>query len=458
MSEQRFPHTLVLLFALMVAALVLTWILPAGAFETEERDDGREVVVAETFHRVDDAQTLSPLDLLTVVPRALGDAHEIIFFVLIVGGVLSVIRQTGALDAFLGWALRRFRQRVGLLLFLAMLVFGLASSTFGMAEEYIPLAALLVSLCVALRLDAVTAVGAMVGGYCIGYGAAALNPFTVIVAQDVAGLSPGSGIWLRVAIFLPLLAIGFHHVYRYARRVLADPTASLVYDVADARPPEAPDYPPVSRAHIAVLAAMAGSIALLVVGIVLWGWYLIELSALFFGLGIAAALIARIGPSRAAQTFGKGAAELSMTALLIGFARAIALLLEDGQVLHTVVHGLSIPLSFVGAELAAVGMLVIQSAINVFVSSGSGQAFVTMPLMAPLGDLVGVTAQVAVLAFQFGDGFMNMIVPTNAVLMGILGIAGIPYGRWLRFIAPLVIKLLAAGALILVAAVWLGYQ
>jgi uncharacterized ion transporter superfamily protein YfcC len=146
-----------------------------------------------------------------------------------------------------------------------------------------------------------------------------------------------------------------------------------------------------------------------------------------------------------------------MTALLIGFARSIALLMEDGQVLHTIVHGLSIPLSAVGPELAAIGMLITQSVLNLFVPSGSGQAYVTMPLMAPLADVVGLTRQTAVLAYQLGDGLMNMVVPTNPVLMGILGLAGIPYDRWFRFIGPLLLKLLAVSAAFMVIAVWIDY-
>jgi len=144
--------------------------------------------------------------------------------------------------------------------------------------------------------------------------------------------------------------------------------------------------------------------------------------------------------------------------VLIGFARAIALLLEDGQVLHTIVNAMASPLVGLPAELSAVGMLGIQSVMNIFVSSGSGQAYLTMPLMAPIGDLVGVERQVSVLAYQFGDGFMNMIVPTNPVLMGILGLAGIPYASWFRFIAPLILKLLAMAALAMVVAVWIGYN
>jgi uncharacterized ion transporter superfamily protein YfcC len=159
-----------------------------------------------------------------------------------------------------------------------------------------------------------------------------------------------------------------------------------------------------------------------------------------------------------AVNFIKGAGELIGTALLVGFARAIEITLSDGQVLHTIVHGLSQPLLAVGAELSAVGMLFIQSLLNFFIPSGSGQAYVTMPLMAPISDIVGVSRQVAVLAYQMGDGFMNIIVPTNAVLMGILGICGIPYGRWFRFVWPLMVQLLIAGSITIVIAVLIGYH
>jgi uncharacterized ion transporter superfamily protein YfcC len=179
---------------------------------------------------------------------------------------------------------------------------------------------------------------------------------------------------------------------------------------------------------------------------------------MFLALAIITGIISGIGMNKTAVVFGKGASELTATALLIGFARAIALILEDGQILDTIVNSLATPLAYAGAELAAVGMLIIQSILNFFIPSGSGQAFVTMPLMAPIGDIVGVSRQISVLAFQFGDGLMNMIVPTNAVLMGILGLAGIPYDKWFRFIYPLLIKLLILCAISLVVAVWIGYS
>jgi uncharacterized ion transporter superfamily protein YfcC len=454
----RVPHTLVLLFGMMVLALVATWLLPQGEFQTVVNDAGREVVVPGTYAVLADARTLMPWELLTVVPRALADAQDIIFFVLIVGGAIRVLRATGTIDAMLGAVLRRVGHKPGLLIAVGMGVFAAGSATLGVAEEYIPLTLVLIALCVAMRMDTVTAIGIMVCGYGIGYGVAALNPFTLLVAQRVAELPPASGLGFRLALFLPFLAIGVHHVWAYARRVQADPAASLVHDIDAAQhaPTELPSG--LDGRHKLVVLLTLGTLGLMVYGIAVPKWYVLELSAMFLGLALFAGLVGGLGADGTAKRFAEGAAELAGTALLIGFARSIALILEDGLVLHTIVNALAAPLQLVGAEIAAIGMLLIQTLINFFIPSGSGQAYVTMPLMAPIGDLVGVTRQTAVLAFQFGDGFANMIVPTNPVLMGILGIAGIPYDRSLRFVLPLMAKLLLAGSVALVIAVLIGWS
>jgi uncharacterized ion transporter superfamily protein YfcC len=454
----RVPDTLVLLFGMMVLALVATWLLPAGQFETALDEAGRTVVIPGTYAVIEGARPLMPWELLTVIPRALADAQDIIFFVLIVGGAIRVLRATGTIDAMLGAVLRRIGHSPGLLIAIGMGVFAAGSATLGVAEEYIPLTLVLISLCVAMRMDTVTAIGIMVCGYGIGYGVAALNPFTVLVAQRIAGLPPASGLGFRLAIFLPFLAIGIHHVWRYARRVQANPEASLVHDIPGAQH-AAVDLPSgTTRRHKVVVALTLIALAAMVYGIAIPKWYILELSALFLALALFGGLAGGLGANDTARRFGEGAAELAGTALLIGFARAIALILEDGQVLHTIVNGLAAPLLVMGAELAAIGMLAIQLVINLFIPSGSGQAYVTMPLMAPIGDLVGISRQTAVLAFQFGDGFANMIVPTNPVLMGILGIAGIPYDRWLRFIVPLMLKLFLAGSITMVIAVTVGWS
>ncbi|MFT5138837.1 MAG: putative ion transporter superfamily protein YfcC [Lysobacterales bacterium] len=454
----KVPHTLVLLYGMIVLAYVLTLILPAGAFEILINDHGREVVVPGTFTELPDAQSPPVWSLFTVIPRGLAAAQGIIFFVFIIGGALAVIRSTGALDAALARVLNRYGGQPALLILMGMLAFGVGSSTIGMAEEYIPLVAILITMCVAMRMDTVAAVGIMVVGYGIGFGTAAINPFTVLVAQEVAGLTPVSGLGFRLAIFLPFMAIGYFHVLRYANKVRADASTSLVADIPEAQPPELNAPEEITGRHKLVLIATLLTLVVVVWGIKFQDWYLVELGGIFFALAVVVGLLANMSFDSMARQFTIGASELTGTALLIGFARAIELMLSDGQVLHTIVNALSQPLMAVGGELSAVGMLLIQSVLNFFIPSGSGQAYVTMPLMAPIADIVGVSRQVAVLAYQMGDGFMNMIVPTNAVLMGILGICGIPYGRWFRFIWPLILQLLIAGSITMVIAVMIGYQ
>ncbi|MCH8493860.1 MAG: TIGR00366 family protein [Idiomarina sp.] len=454
----KVPHTLTLLFAMMIVAMFATWIVPQGFFQTVLNEANREVVVPGTFTLVEERQYLTPWQLLTAVPRAFAAAQDIIFFVFIVGGVLAIARRTGTVDALIGNLLEKNKETPQKLIFMVIFMFSLASGAIGTAGEYIPFVLILVGLCKAMRLDAMTAVGMTVAGYGVGYGASAFNPFTVLIAQGIAEVPPYSGLWLRLAIIVPFVLIAYHHVWKYAKKVMADPQQSLVADLPcplDGK--EKTEYPALNRRHRSILFTFLITIGIAIYGISQHGWYLYELGACFVGWGILITLLGRLKFDEAADSFIEGVKDLTTTAVLIGVARGIALILEDGQILHSIVNGLAMPLSHVPAAISAVGMLIIQTILNLFVPSGSGQAFVTMPLMAPLSDLVGVPRQVAVLAYQFGDGFSNMIVPTNAVLMGIIGIAGVPYDRWFRFCLPLLGKLMLFATLVLILAVVFGY-
>lgn len=442
-AASRFPTSLVLLFALIVLAQLATYVLPAGEFE---RDRGR--VIQGTFHQVQ-ADPLPPLTFLTAIPKGLADAQDIIFFVLIVGGVIAVMRATGALDAVIGVAIRRLGSRPALLIGGMVLVFAIGSSTIGMAEEYVAFVPLLVAMCAALGMDAVVAVGIIYVGAGVGYGCAALNPFTVLIAQDIAGLAPTSGQSVRWLLMLGCSAVGVHHLVRYVRRTNTKTTISTTHKMAGAVE--------LGTRHLLVLAAFVLGVGVFVSGAMTRGWYLGELTAILLGLALVTAVVGRLGPNAVANEFCRGATELTTTALLIGFARTIQVVLAEGQVIDTVIHGLAQPLEGLPSFVAALGMLVVQTACNFVIPSGSGQALVTMPIMVPLADLTNVTRQTAVLAYQFGDGFTNMIVPTNAVLMGILALGQIPYERWVRFILPLLVKLYIVAVLALAAAVEFGY-
>ncbi|MFH1764081.1 MAG: TIGR00366 family protein [Gemmatimonadota bacterium] len=471
----KVPHTLVLLFGMVGLAQILTYLLPAGAFDRVENAAGRLQVVPGSFHLTPDVEALSPLAIFSAIPKGFSAAHEIIFFVFIIGGAFAVLRASGAVDAALGALLRRLGNQPFWLITGGILVFALGSSTIGMAEEYLPFVPVLIVLAHALGYDAIVGVGIMAVGYSIGYGVAALNPFTVLIAQDVAGLDPASGLWYRLVLLGVFLPIGIHHVWSYAKKVGMDPSSSLMADVATpdgtdgapgahGHPPEhvatgdpGLDHPRMTSTHRWVLVAVGVTLMVLIYGLSRWHWYLVEMGALFVGLAIVLALIARLSPDRTAIEFGRGAAELTTTALMIGVARGIQVVLDEGGVVDTIVHGISVPLQELPGTLSAVGMFFVQSLANFFIPSGSGQAYVTMPIMAPLADLVGVTRQVAVLAYQFGDGFTNILVPTNAVIVGILAMAAIPFDRWVRFIMPFMIKVWVVGSIALAVAVLIGY-
>lgn len=454
----KVPHTLVLLFGMMVFALLLTYVLPQGRFETIENEHGRSVVVPNSYEKYAEKSLLSFWSLFTILPKAFADSQGIIFFIFIIGGALAVIKSTGAIDAFLGKMLEKFGSKPQFLIVSSMLVFSIGSSTLGMAEEYLPFTTVLIALCLGMKMDIVSAVGIMVVGYGVGYGVAAINPFTVMIAQEIAEVPPTSGMWYRLILLMPFFLVGWHHVQKYAIGVQNDPSKSLMFKVENHQIHQKTSYPKLTKMHWVILIVTAFALGLIIYGISNLHWYLNELGAVFFGLAVLVVIVNKMNPSVAAKAFGIGASELTLTALLIGFARSIALLLEDGQVLHTIVNALAIPLQKTGPELASVGMYMIQSMMNFFIPSGSGQAYVTMPLMAPIADLTGVSRQIAVLAYQFGDGFTNMIVPTNPVLMGIIGIAGIPYDKWFKFIIPLMIKFWILGSVALIFAVWIGYS
>ena len=466
MTKSRFkvPHTLVLLFGMVVLAQILTYLLPAGVFERVENATGHLQVVPGSFHLTPEVGALKPWAMFTAIPEGFSAAHEIIFFVFIIGGAFAVLRATGAIDAALGALLRRLGHKPFWLVAGGVVVFALGSSTIGMAEEYLPFVPVLIALCLALGYDAVTAVGIMAVGYSVGYGVALINPFTVLIAQDVAGLQPTSGLWYRLVLMGVFLPVGVHHVWSYAKKVGADPSASLVADVEGASAPSRDQgasagahYPEMTGTHRLALLAVGIVLVVLIYGLSNWHWYLIEMGALFFALAIVLAIIGRMSPDSTAIEFGKGAAELTTTALMIGVARGIQVILDQGGVVDTIVHGISLPLQQLPGALSAVGMFFVQSLANFFIPSGSGQAYVTMPIMAPLADLVGVSRQVAVLAYQFGDGFTNILVPTNAILVGILAMAAIPYDRWVRFIIPFMVKMWIVGSIALAVAVLIGY-
>ena len=452
--------SLVLIFSIIVVAQLLVYVIPQGQFEREPFPDNpdRSMVVADTYERTMEAQQvhMAPWYFLQAIPKGLAAAQEIIFLVFIAGGVIAVLRRSGAIDAALHKAVEHLGGSPGILIAGCLLLFSIGAYTIGMGEEYVPLVPIIVTMSLAMRMDAIVAMGMVWIPYGIGWACAGTNPFGVLIAQNIASLPITSGWGFRLVMMMAFLAVAFHHLYRYARQVQADPASSLVADVDYSKGFELPADIRLNGARIAILLVFATAIVGFVYGVARFGWYIEELNAIFLAVGLAAAIIAKIPAGETSRTFIKGAADMTAAALLIGFARTIEVVLSDGQIIDTVIFSIAGVLTNFGAEAAALGMLVVQTICNFFIPSGSGQAFVTMPIMSPLATLTGVPQQTAVLAYQFGDGFTNMIVPTSALVMGALALGKIPYGAWVKFITPLLLKLFALAAVFLVLTIHIG--
>ena len=452
--------SLVLIFSFIIFAHLLSYVVSQGQFDRVPFPDNpdRLMVVAGTYDTVagEDEVTLPAWHFLTGVTKGLADAQDIIFLIFIVGGVIEVLRRSGAIDAALHGAVARLGHSPWILIAGCFAMFSLGSFTIGMGEEYVPLIPIIVTMSLAMRMDGVVAMGMVWIPYGIGWGCAGINPFGVLIAQNIAGVPLTSGWEFRAVMMLAFLALGFHHLYSYARRVRQDPSQSLVADVDYSTGFEPPQDIEVTGGRIAILTVFVLGLAGFVWGAANQGWYIEELNAVFLAIGLATAVIARISPSDTSKAFLEGAAMMTAPALIVGFARAIAVVLEDGQIIDTVVHGVAGLLEGMPPDVSAVGMLLVQSLCNFFIPSGSGQAFVTMPIMSPLATLTGVPQQTAVLAFQFGDGFTNIIVPTSPLVMGALAIGRVPYTAWFRFIGPLMLKILVLASAFLVFSVHLG--
>lgn len=454
----RKPHNYVIIFMLIILATIATWVLPAGEYErVKDPKSGKTVVVADSFRYVEQ-KPVGLFKMLQAIPKGIRGAVGIIAFVFIIGGAIQIIRGTGALDAAIITMVRKLKGRDLPLLIAIMIMFSLLGAAFGFAEETIPFIPLGVALAVALGYDRVVGFHIVRTAAWIGFAGAFLNPFTIGVAQSIAELPLFSGLGYRLLCYAVFLVIGIWFIISYAQKVRRDPKNSIIYDYKSEV--ERKDleldftHSEFTTTHKIVLGVLFVTIVLLIYGVIKYGWYTTELSALFLGAGIIGGLIGGLSINRIGQEFVKGMTSVTYGAMIIGFARAIVVVLEDGKVLDTIIHGLSAPLAGVGSVTAAVGMFIIHTIINFFIGSGSGQAAATMPIMVPLSDLIGVTRQTAVLAFQFGDGITNMFYPA---MMYYLVFADIPYERWVKHIFWLTLYLTIAGGVLVAISAMINY-
>lgn len=436
MPRIAFPHPLVLLIGCLLVAAAASWVVPAGQYD--RRDDpatGRRVVVAGTYHAVPRAP-VGPFAAMVAIPKGMGDAASVIFLVFLVGGAFTVVDRTGALRWGVDWLVRHLRGKGALVVPIVTLAFATAGALEHLQEEIIALLPALLVLTRGFGMDALTAVSISLGGAAVGAAFSPIDPFQVGIAQKIAGLPLLSAALYRIAFMVPALGIWIWGTLRYVARTRVA--------AADQSPAPVAALPP--RQGI-VLPLVVVTFAVFIYGVLKLGWDFEEMAALFFVMGAVAGLVAGLGVTGTIQAFLDGAASMTYAALVIGFARGIYVVLDQGRIIDTLVHGLFTPLGSLPVALSAEGMIAAHAVVHVPVPSVSGQAVLTMPVLVPLSDLLGLSRQVTVLAYQYGAGLCEVLTPTNGAMMAILAAAGVRYESWLRFAVPIALLLYVLGAI-----------
>ncbi|KPP88533.1 MAG: putative membrane protein [Rhodobacteraceae bacterium HLUCCA08] len=449
----RFPSAFTILFALIILVAALTWIIPAGQYERVASEAlGKDVPVAGTYAPTDAAPQglfdviLAPIagfyDPVEYVARAI----DVSLFVLIIGGFIGVVTASGAIDAGIARAMVRLKGRENWMIPILMALFALGGTTYGMAEETLAFYVLLIPVMIAAKYDALTAVAVILLGAGVGVLGSTINAFSTVIASDAAGVTFADGLVLRLTILALCWVVTVAFVMRYAARVRADPTKSLVYDKKAANEAHFLTETPADAAaftglHKAVLILFALTFAVMIWGVSIGGWWMAEMSGLFTAAAIFIGLVARLGEGKLVEAFVNGARDLLGVALIIGLARGIVVIMDAGMITDTILHAAET--SVVGLSQTGFILVIywVEVGLSFFVPSTSGLAVLSMPILAPVADFAGVKRELVVTAFATASGMVNLITPTSAVVMGGLAIGRVPYERWLRFVWPLLLVL-----------------
>jgi uncharacterized ion transporter superfamily protein YfcC len=472
----KIPHVFALLTGVVFICSIFTYIIASGEYEREEKKVGtitRNVVVPGTYKEMPkhispesvligeevegEASPVSLFGFLSAIPRGMEEAADIIFFIFIIGGVFGILQRTGTIMAFIQKLLKIFGKSSTLLVVILMIAVAIGASTLGMGEEFLPLIPLFLIVSKKLGYDRVFGVGIVWLAAEIGFAAATTNPFTVQIAQGIAEIPLNSGIGFRLVFFAVTMLVGIIFLLRYGAKIKKDPSKSIMPDDDFSLSELSFEKVNFKKHHLMIMIMGIGLFTFIIYAVQTYGWWINEMAGAFFLIGILAVAISRMPLSDASESFVKGMKEMVVAALVVGFARGVQVVLQDGQILDTIINSAATTLQNFHQFVAAGGMLVFQTTLNFFIPSGSGQAAVTMPLMAPISDLIGITRQTAVFAFTCGDGFSNMIIPTSGILMAVLSLAKVPYTKWLKFVLPLFSILFVISIIFLIIAVIIQY-
>ena len=454
-----FPNTYVIIILMMIVAVLLTWIIPSGEFERVKDEVSKQsIIIPGTFKYIEN-NPISFLQIPVYIMKGLAKASDIVFLVIIVGGAFNIIIETGMFQSFAGRLTKVFSNKEVLIIPAFSTIFALACTTMGV-NTFIGFAPIAVIIARSIGYDAIVGVSMVALGGAIGFSTGTFNPFTTGVAQSIAGLPIFSGVGYRFICLVVFLIVTNIYIIWYAKKVKANPEASVVYEMEQENKKvevSEKQHDKIEGRHYLVLLIVIACFVLLVYGSQNWKWKLQENAAMFLWMGVLSGFAYGFGPSKIAEEFTKGAKKLVYGALMIGMANGISLILADGKILDTTVQYLGGLLVVLPSHAQAAGMFLMQLLINGLITSGSGQAAATMPIMLPVADIIGMTKQTAVLAFNFGDGLSNYILPTSSALMGFIAMVGISYSNWMKFMWKLFLIWTVVGTVLVIVANSINY-
>lgn len=456
-SKVKVPHIFVILFIMIALASLASYIIPAGQFEREANDSGAEVIVPGTFEYAE-SSPVTFFEFMFAIPDGFIQTAEIIFGIIMIGGMFAVIERTGVIALGVNKLASKFSDKGLWIIPTLMLPFALFTTFTGQVEMSLIYLPAILPLVLKLGFDRITAAAIVLVSTIAGFSVALAIPANLGVAQEIAELPLYSGIGFRIVLLVIVMLVGMAYVWRYAKKVHNNPELSIVFDenemesqVEEMAPAKA------TKRQIWTAFTLLAAFGVLLFGLLNYGWYFRELTGLYALIGITAGLVAGLKPSEIADAFNEGFKKILLGAIVVGIARGIAVVLDAGDIMDTIIYALGEFVNIMPDSLTAVFMLIVQAALNFLIPSGSGQAMVTMPIMTGLSDISGVTRQTAVLAFLLGDGFTNIFYPTSGYFMATLAVGGIRWEKWLKFIFPLLIVWYSIAVVALIIAQFIEY-
>ena len=442
-ANLKFPSAYTILFILIALVALLTWVVPAGQYDrTMNEELGREVPVAGTYQVVE-SEPQGIVDIFYAPIEGFYAAIDVAFFILIIGGFIGLVTKTGSTDAGIERITRRLEGREVLMIPILMALFAAGGTIYGMAEESLPFYALLVPVMMRARFDPLVAAATILLGAGIGVLGSTINPFATVIAANASGIPFTDGIMLRLIMLVLGYVVCVWYVMRYANMVRLDPTKSIVYDKYEE-----------NKAHFLgdnseggleftttrkiILTIFGGAFGVMIYGVSVAGWWMLEISAMFLAATVLVGIVDRMSEEDFTNNFIEGARDLLGVALIIGIARGIVVVMDNGMITDTILNSAEQMVTGLSSVVFVNVIFFLEIVLSFLVPSTSGLAVLTMPIMAPLADFAGIGRELVITAYQSASGLVNLITPTSAVVMGGLAISRIPYIKWVKWVMPLV--------------------